>query len=84
MNMRRQVAGNRAYAGSDAKSIMAVKVDGLWVVRIRLIDGTETIKSLNEPGRTSSIHEADAYARTLARDIARHGMAVLNDKQEQT
>jgi len=77
MSARGHVTGNRAYAGGYAKSIMAVKLDGLWVVRIRLVDGTETIKSLSENGHTSSVHEADAYARTIARDMARHGVEAI-------
>lgn len=59
------------------KSITTVQQrhGGEWVVRVRMQDGSEKFLGV---GAGYTMHQAQTYESSIRRDIARHGLSVLD------
>lgn len=53
------------------KSCMPVQQGKEWLARVRLADGTEIFKG---HGAGYTLHQAQQYCDTIARDASRHGL----------
>ncbi|MDO8729441.1 MAG: hypothetical protein Q7K26_06230 [bacterium] len=60
------------------KSISTINTTAGWAIRVRLTTGKELFSGMTgENGHKLTLHEAEATAVSLRRDIARHGTSQI-------